>query len=92
MWICEKTMIKLDPLKTIGDRLSYAIVINFYIWLFVAMMNGGQVTVYFNFYNEAIAEYIIYMIILPIISYSFIKDIITFRKRRKEWKKKRLTI
>jgi len=70
-------------IKTLGDRLSFAIVINFYIWLGVAMLHEGQVTIYFNEYNEAFIEYIIYFSILPIIIYALYVDVKEFRRKRK---------
>jgi len=78
---------KKKTLKTLGDRLSFAIVINFYVWLFVAMFHGGEVTVYFNFYGEATLEYIIYIIIFPIMAYAMWYDIKEFRRKRHEKKK-----
>jgi len=78
---------KKSTIKSLGDRLSFAIVINFYIWLFVAMLHGGEVTVYFNFYGEALFEYAIYMIIFPIMLYALWCDIKEFRRKRHEQKK-----
>jgi len=74
---------KKKTLKTLGDRLSFAIVLNFYIWLFVAMLNGHQVAIYFNHFGEAILEYIIYISIFPIIVYALYVDIKNFRKKIK---------
>ena len=59
----------------------FAITINFYIFLFVAMFNKHAVTVLFNHFNEALFEYVIYMAILPIIIYSVYYEIMETRKR-----------
>jgi len=76
---------KKEVLKSLGDRLSFAIVINFYIWLFVAMIEGeGKVIVYFNHFNEALLEYIIYIIIFPIMLYALVKDLKESRRKRRE--------
>lgn len=60
-----------------------AITINFYIFLFVAMMNNHTVEVIFNHFNEAIIEYVIYIAILPIIIYSVYYEIRETRRRKK---------
>ena len=70
-------------MNQLGIRLMFAITINFYIILFVAMFNKHAVTVLFNHFNEAIFEYVIYIAILPIIVYSVIYELIETRKRRK---------
>jgi len=75
---------KKVTLKSLGDRLSFAIVINFYIWLFVAILNGGKVTVYFNHFGEAVIEYIVYLIIFPIMVYALWYDIKKFREVHKK--------
>ena len=77
-------MSKKHLLKVIGDTLSYAIVINFYIWLLVAMLSDGVVKVYFNFYGEGLVEYLIYITIFPIITYSVFIDIRAYRRKKKE--------
>jgi len=77
---------KKGTIKTLGDRLSFAIVINFYIWLAVAMLNGGKVTVYFNHFGEAFVEYVVYVIIFPIMLYALWFDIKEFRRKRHEKK------
>ena len=74
-------MVKKLTIKSIGDRLSFVIVINFYLWLFVAMKNGDSVMVYFNHFGEAFIEYIIYLIIFPIMLYALYYDIKEFRKK-----------
>ena len=78
---------KKKTLKTLGDRLSFAIVINFYIWLFVAMIEGGQVTVYFNHFGEALLEYIVYIIIFPIMLYALWVDVKEFSRKRHDKEK-----
>jgi len=77
-------------IKVLGDAFSYAIVLNFYIWLVVAMFSGGVVNVLFNHYNEALLEYIVYIIIFPIITYSVIVDMREYR-RRKHGKRSKLS-
>jgi len=74
---------KKEVIKSLGDRLSFVIVINFYIWLFVAMIEGGQVTVYFNHFGEALLEYIVYIIIFPIMLYALIWDLKVSKRKRK---------
>lgn len=76
----------MKPIWIAGSILSFAIVINFYIILFVAMMHGGKVTVYFNIFGEAVLEYIVYLIILPFIVYSFWLKLKMYRKHRRERK------
>ena len=74
-----------EILKSLGDRLSFAIVINFYIWLFFAMFKGkGYVVVYFNHFNEALIEYIVYIIIFPIMLYALLKDLKESKRKRRE--------
>lgn len=75
---------KKEVLKSLGDRLSFAIVINFYIWLFFAMFKGkGYVVVYFNHFNEAFLEYVVYLLILPIMTYALYKDLKESKRKRK---------
>ena len=66
----------------------FAITINFYIFLVVAMFNKHAVTVIFNHFNEALIEYVIYFAILPIIIYSVYYEIRETRMKRKETKYK----
>jgi len=70
-------------INQLGIRLMFAITINFYIILFVAMFNEHAVTVLFNHFNEALIEYVIYIAILPIIVYSVIYEVIETRNRGK---------
>ena len=77
-------MNKKHLIKVIGDITTYAITINFYVWLFVAMFSNNQVTVYFNHFNEALLEYIIYIILLPIMTYSTFINLRTYRRRKHE--------
>jgi len=70
-------------LDQLGIRLMFAITINFYIWLFVAMLHGGEVTVYFNHFGEALIEYIIYFIILPVMVYSIYYELRETKRRKK---------
>jgi hypothetical protein len=74
-----------------GAILSLAVVINFYLFLFAAWASSSwSVTIYFNRYNEALVEIIMYLVILPfiIISASLIilQTITTIRspQKRKE--------
>jgi len=69
-----------------GIRLMYAIVVNFYIILIVAMIGDHTVEVIFNHYNEAYIEYIIYIIIFPIMTFTIISDTKTRRRRKKQMK------
>ena len=71
-------------LDQLGIRLMFAVTINFYIILFVAMFNDNAVTVLFNHFKEAKIEYGIYIGIFPIIVYSLYYEIQETRKRRKE--------
>lgn len=70
-------------INQLGIRLMFAITINFYIFLFVAMTNQHTVEVLFNHFNEALIEYVIYFSILPIIIYSVYYEIRETRRRRK---------
>jgi len=75
---------KKETLKALGDRLSFAIVINFYIWVFFAMYKGkGYVVVYFNHFNEALIEYVVYIFIFPIMIYAMYKDWKESKRKRK---------
>ena len=71
-------------LNQLGIRLMFAITINFYIFLVVAMFNRHAVTIIFNHFNEALIEYFIYFAILPIIIYSVYYEIKETRQRRKK--------
>jgi len=64
------------------------ITVNFYIFLAVAMMNDGVVTVYFNHFNEGLIEYIIYSLMLPIILYSSYLHIKSYKKKEVKHDKK----
>jgi hypothetical protein len=71
-----------------GAILSLAVVINFYLFLFVAWASSSwSVTIYFNRYHEALVEIIMYLVILPfiIISASLIilETITTIRSPQK---------
>ena len=79
----EKTNLTV---KSLGNAFSFAVVINFYIWLFFAIMQDGEVTVQFNFFGEALIEYIIYIVIFPIIAYAFWYDLKKYRKEHRESK------
>lgn len=78
-----KEKIKLT-MKTLGNAFSFAVVINFYIWLFFAIMQDGKVTIQFNFFGEALIEYIIYAIILPVIAYAFWWDLKKYKDAHRE--------
>jgi len=73
-------------LNQLGIRLMFAITINFYIFLVVAMFNSHTVQVIFNHYNEALIEYVIYFSILPVIVYSLIYEIKEHKRNTKERK------
>ena len=73
-------------INQLGIRLMLAITINFYIFLFVAMVNKDIVIIIFNHFNEALIEYIIYLAILPIILYSVYYEIKETRRKRNERK------
>ena len=73
------------PLITnqLGIRLMFAITINFYIILFVAMLNEHSVEVLFNHFNEAYIEYVMYFAILPVIGYSIYYEVRETRRKKK---------
>jgi hypothetical protein len=71
-------------IRIAGVILMFMITINFYIILFVAMMHNGTAFVHFNHFNEGLIEYIIYMILLPIIIVSFVLNLRTYKRRRYE--------
>ena len=78
---------KMKPIYSLirvsGIILMFYLVINFYFFVFVSMTNGGVVTVYFNHFNEALVEYVIYIIILPILIISFLLELkLYFNERR----------
>jgi len=79
----EKTKLTI---KSLGNAFSFAVVINFYIWLFFAIMQEGEVTVQFNFFGEALIEYIIYIVIFPIIAYAFWWDLKNYKIKHRESK------
>jgi len=72
--------------EALGIRLMYAVVINFYIIIVVAMIGDHTVEVIFNHYNEAHIEYIIYIIIFPIMTYALLSDIKKRRRRKRQMK------
>jgi len=81
-------VISMQPLnrimRTLGVRLMFAVTINFYIWLFVALgTNGKSVTVYFNHFGEAYWEFAIYLIVLPVILYSMFREYMEYRRKKK---------
>jgi len=73
-------------IKTLAIRLMFAISINFYIWLFVAMANGNEVTIYFDHFGEAAFELIMYLGLFPIILYGFYLEIKEHHKTKKRVK------
>ena len=62
--------------------LAFFITANFYVIVITAMLYGNSVTVYFNHYNEAIIEYIIYTLIAPIIFYAFYMEIRLYTRKK----------
>jgi len=86
----QKSLFSL--IRVSGIILMFYLVINFYFFVFVSMANGGVVTVYFNHFGEALTEYIIYVLILPILLISFILELKLYVKERRsvyEERKKR---
>jgi len=77
-------------LRMAGVIFMFMIVVNFYIILFVAMMNDGVVVVYFNHFGEGIFEYVMYMLLLPLLVISFILNFIEYRKRKEDIKNGKL--
>jgi len=69
-----------------GIIIMFYIVINFYFFMFVAMTSNGVVTVYFNKLGEATFEYIMYILLLPLITLSFILEIKEYTNKRKEYR------
>ena len=92
VWKIHKTIlvdiVKINKriIKTLGARLSFAIAINFYLWLFVAMTNDNEVTIYFNHFNEAGVEIVMYLALLPIILYGFYLELKEHHKKKKAMK------
>ena len=81
MWIQDR----MKPLlRVTGIILMFYIVINFYVIVIVAAINSGSATVHFNYFNEGIFEYIMYLCIAPMILYSFIIELKTYNKERKQ--------
>lgn len=80
-------MSKISLIKSIlsisGIIFMAAIVINFYIIIFFAILFNGSVYVRFNHFGEAHIEYIIYVLILPVIAYSCYTHVRAFRRRKK---------
>jgi len=70
-------------LNQLGIRLMFAITINFYIFLIVAMFNRHTVIVLFNHFSEAYIEYVIYFSILPVIVYSVFYEIREHSRKKK---------
>ena len=70
-----------------GVMFAFFITINFYVIMIVAMLNNNVVTVYFNHFGEAIVEYIMYFALAPIIAYSYIYEVIKFRRKKNAKKK-----
>jgi len=70
-------------IKTLSIRLMFAITINFYIWLFVAITNDNEVTIYFNHFGEAFPELLMYLVLLPIILYGFYLELKEHHKKKK---------
>jgi len=69
-------------IKISGVIIMLMITINFYIFLFVAMANNGVVTVYFNHFGEGLLEYIVYILLLPMILFSFYLHLKSYRREK----------
>jgi len=78
-------MLKINKqiIKTLAIRLMFAVTINFYIWLFVAMTNGNEVTIYFDHFGEASFELVMYLVLLPIILYGFFLELKEHHRKKK---------
>ena len=68
-----------------GVIIMFYIVINFYWFLFVAMLDGGGVvTIYFNHLNEGLIELIMYIMLIPLIVASFVLEIKQYSVERRK--------
>jgi len=75
----------MKPLfRVAGIILMFYIVINFYIIVLVAALNGGSAAIYFNHFGEGIFEYIMYVGIAPLMIYSFVTELKIYNKERKK--------
>lgn len=79
----SKMLLAKSILSISGIVFMVAIVINFYIIIFFAILFDNTVYVRFDYFGEAHIEYIIYVLILPVIVYSCYTHIKAFRNNRR---------
>lgn len=76
-------------LKVSGIIIMFYIVINFYFFLIVAMLNDGVVVIYFNRLGEGTFEYIMYILLAPLLVLSFVLELKSYVSERKKLKELR---
>lgn len=70
-----------------GTIITFVITINFYIFLLVAMTHDDIVVVYFNHFGEGLLEYVVYLLLLPVIMASFCLHLKEYRREMKDEKR-----
>ena len=85
----SKITIAKAILRISGTILMFAVTLNFYIILVFAMFNNHEVGVYFNMFGEAKLEYVMFMLIAPVIAYSCYSHIQEFRVKKKIYKEQK---
>lgn len=68
-----------DTIALIGAVTGFGIILNFYLWLVVAMTNPDMsVTVYFNRFGEGLVEMVFFICLIPFIVFSVYNYIFGF--------------
>ncbi len=68
-----------DILVLFGAVTGFGVIINFYLWLLVAVTNPDMtVTVHFNTFGEGLTEITLYLCILPLIVFTVFYNIYSF--------------
>jgi len=70
-------------LRLSGTVFAFYITINYYIFMFVAMLTNDVTVVHWNHFQEASIEYIVYLLLLPVIIYGTISQVRLHKKLMK---------
>jgi len=77
-------------LRLSGTIFAFYITINFYIFMFTAMFTNNVTVVYWNHFQEASIEYIVYLLLLPVIIYATVAQVRLHKKLMKNKQAKEL--
>ena len=73
-----------------GKIFMFAITMDMYVIVLHAFIYGHSVNVHFNAFAEAYLEYVLFLLMFPIIILSIVLDVREFKKRKRQWKKEHL--